>query len=167
MEFNNNLSREARKINRSSLAHIEKFLNVYTKLLSENHVFILQLKVWMIEGLNRLPYENSNKEDICVKKMKLIQEVMYGMQKFEANYSYLNGILNLELADTIVQKLYQMFGGGQSNMLKDFDPIQFSQQAQQSVKVAEIVFKNESPRSQDHQLLMKIGELKMALSNFV
>ena len=53
MEFDNSLSRESKKVNRNSLTHIEKFLNVYTKLLSENHVFILQLKVWMIEGLNR------------------------------------------------------------------------------------------------------------------
>ena len=98
--------------------------------------------------------------------MKLIQEVIHGMSKFEATYSYLNGILNLELADTILQKLYQMFSGGQSNMLKNFDPMQFVDQAKNAVKVAETVFKNESPRSQDHQLLMKIGELKMGLSNF-
>ena len=52
------------------------------------------------------------------------------------------------------------------NMLKNMDPMQFINQAKQSLKVAEIVFKNESPKSQDHQLLMKIGELKMAIANF-
>ena len=44
--------------------------------------------------------------------------------------------------------------------------MQFINQAKQSLKVAEIVFKNESPKSQDHQLLMKVGELKMAIANF-
>ena len=51
-------------------------------------------------------------------------------------------------------------------MLKNVDPMQFVNQAKQSIKVAETVFKNESPKSQDFQLLMKIGELKMAISNF-
>ena len=51
-------------------------------------------------------------------------------------------------------------------MLKNMDPMQFINQAKQSLKVAEIVFKNESPKSQDHQLLMKVGELKMAIANF-
>ena len=45
-------------------------------------------------------------------------------------------------------------------------PMQFVNQAKQSIKVAETVFKNESPKSQDHQLLMKVGELKMAIANF-
>ena len=51
-------------------------------------------------------------------------------------------------------------------MLKNMDPMQFINQAKQSLKVAEIVFKNESPKNQDHQLLMKVGELKMAIANF-
>ena len=51
MEFDNSLSKEGRKVNRSSLEHIEKFINVYSKLLSQNHVFLLQLKVWMLEGM--------------------------------------------------------------------------------------------------------------------
>ena len=113
-----------------------------------------------------MPYENPNKEDTHIKKLKLCQEVLSGMSKFEATYSYLNGILHLELADTIVQKLQQMFSGRMDNMLKNFDPMQFVEEAKQSAKIAETVFKNESPRSQDHQLLMKIGELKMALANF-
>jgi len=166
MEFDNSLSKEGRKVNRSSLEHIEKFINVYSKLLSQNHVFLLQLKVWMLEGLNRLPYANPNKEDLYVKKIKLCQEVLSGMDKFESSYSYLNGILHIELADTLVQKLSQMFSGGMKNMLKNMDPMQFINQAKQSLKVAEIVFKNESPKSQDHQLLMKVGELKMAIANF-
>ena len=82
---------------------------------------------------NRLPYENPENEDVSIKKIKLIQEVATGMSKFEATYSYLNGILNLELADTILQKLNQMFSG-KSNMLKNFDPMQFVDQAKQSVK---------------------------------
>ena len=63
-------------------------------------------------GLNRLPYANPNKEDLYVKKLKLCQEVLNGMSKFESSYSYLNGILHIELADTLVQKLSQMFSGG-------------------------------------------------------
>ena len=63
-------------------------------------------------GLNRLPYANPNKEDLYVKKIKLCQEVLSGMDKFESSYSYLNGILHIELADTLVQKLSQMFSGG-------------------------------------------------------
>ena len=63
-------------------------------------------------GLNRLPYANPNKEDLYVKKLKLCQEVLSGMSKFESSYSYLNGILHIELADTLVQKLSQMFSGG-------------------------------------------------------
>ena len=72
---------------------------------------LIEYSLWYL-GLNRLPYANPNKEDLYVKKLKLCQEVLSGMSKFESSYSYLNGILHIELADTLVQKLSQMFSGG-------------------------------------------------------
>ena len=163
MEFDNNLAKESKKINRNNLENIEKFLQVYSQLLSENHVFILQLKMWLIEGLNRLP-NGQSKEDILLKKLKLIKQVKNGLKNFESTYSYLNGVLNLEMAETILQKLYQIFGGAENFM--NVDPYQLLEDAEKSVKIAEIVFKNEDAKSQDHCLKMKLAELKMSLSTF-
>ena len=162
MEFDNNLAKEGKKINKFNLANIEKFIDVYSKLLSENHVFLLQLKTWMVEGLNRLPYKTEG--DVLLKKLKLIKEVQAGMKPFECTYSYLNGVLSIELTDTIVQKLFQLFG--QESMVKNLDPMQMIQEAQDALSIAEVVFKHEDAKSQDHALKMKICDLRMALSNF-
>ena len=94
---------------RNNLSNIEKFIEVYSPILSENHVFILQLKMWLIEGLNRLPYNNTLCKDVLLKKISLIKEIIRGMAPFEAPYSYINGLLHLELTDTIIQKLFSMF----------------------------------------------------------
>ena len=94
---------------RNNLSNIEKFIEVYSPILSENHVFILQLKMWLIEGLNRLPYNNTQCKDVLLKKISLIKEIIRGMAPFEAPYSYINGLLHLELTDTIIQKLFSMF----------------------------------------------------------
>ena len=91
------------------MSNIEKFIEVYSPILSENHVFILQLKMWLIEGLNRLPYNNAQCQDVLLKKISLIKEIIRGMAPFEAPYSYINGLLHLELTDTIIQKLFSMF----------------------------------------------------------
>lgn len=166
MEFDNNLSIECQKINRNNLTNIEKFINVYSDLLSENHIFLLQLKMWMIEGLNRLPYK-SQEEDVLIKKLKLIKQVLQGLQAFEAPYSYVNGILHLEKADTMLMKLQQMFSGNHENMVNYMDPFEMVQEAQKSVKIAEVTFKNEDAKSTDHCLKMKLCDLKIALSSFM
>ena len=118
----------------------------------------------MIEGLGRLPYEQKKFEDVQMEKVKMIREVLAKLSLFESPYSYLNGILQIELADTLVQKLTAMFGN--ENMQQNLDPFVILEKAQEALKVAEIVFKNEEASSQDHSMKMKINELRMTLSNF-
>ena len=59
------------------MTNVEKFIKAYAPILSENHVFILQLKMWLVEGLNRLPY-NEECQDIHLKKIHLIKEIIRG-----------------------------------------------------------------------------------------
>ena len=164
MEFNNSLSKELAKVNRNNLSNLEKFIKVYSPLLSDNHVFLLQLKMWMIEGLNRLPCEMT-KEAILAKKIKLVHEVRKGMDRFESEFSYLNGILAIELVDSIIAKLVLMFSNSENNMINT-DPMSLLQEAQESIKIAEQVFKNEDIHSQDHCMKLKINELRLSLQNF-
>ena len=164
MEFDNNLAKEGKIVNRNNLANLDKFLTTYENVLHPNHIFLCQLKIWMIEGLGRLPYEQKKFEDVQLEKVKMIREVLAKLSLFEAPYSYLNGILQIELADTLVQKLTAMFGN--ENMQQNLDPFVILEKAQEALKVAEIVFKNEEASSQDHSMKMKINELRMTLSNF-
>ena len=152
---------------RNNLSNIEKFIEVYSPILSENHVFILQLKMWLIEGLNRLPYNNGQCQDILLKKISLIKEIIRGMAPFEAPHSYINGLLHLELTDTIVQKLFSMFSHTIENLNQvPLDPMGLIAEAQNCVETAEKVFKNEDASSQDHSLKMKLCDLKVSLLNF-
>ena len=149
------------------MSNIEKFIEVYSPILSENHVFILQLKMWLIEGLNRLPYNNTQCKDVLLKKISLIKEIIRGMAPFEAPYSYINGLLHLELTDTIIQKLFSMFSHTIENLNQvPLDPMGLIAEAQNCIETAEKVFKNEDTSSQDHSLKMKLCDLKVSLLNF-
>ena len=97
-------------------------------------------------------------------KVKLIREVISKMSTFENPYSYLNGILHIELAEILVQKLTSMFSN--ESLQKNLDPFVILEKAQESLKIAEIVFKNEEASSQDFSLKMKINELRMTISSF-
>ena len=80
--------------------------------------------MWLIEGLNRLPYNNAQCQDVLLKKISLIKEIIRGMAPFEAPYSYINGLLHLELTDTIIQKLFSMFSQTIENLNQvPLDPI--------------------------------------------
>ena len=86
------------------------------------------------------------------------------MSSFESPYSYLTGILHLELAEMLVQKLTGMFSN--ENLQKNLDPFVILEKAQESLKICEIVFKNEEASSQDFPMKLKINDLKLTLSNF-
>ena len=165
MEFDNNLAKEGKIVNRNNLANIDKFLRTYEQILHPNHIFLCQLKIWMIEGLGRLPFEGKKFEDIQMEKVRLIREVLSKLSLFESPYSYLSGILQVELADMLVQKLQSMFSTENLHQ-KDLDPFVILERAQEALAMAQVVFKNEDPTSQDHSLKMKINELRMTLSNF-
>jgi hypothetical protein len=169
MELDNNLSKELFKVNKHNLMNIEKFLTFYTSRLSPNHVFLLQLKVWLIEGLGRLPYGNSGIKltpENMKRKIKLIREILKGMDKFESCQSYLRGVLCLELGATIVEQLIGMFSDAKKEYQEPLDPIVLVQEAQQCADIAEMVFKHEDPKSPDGTLKMKVCDLKVALLNF-
>ena len=165
MEFDNNLAEEGKVVNRNNLANIDKFLRTYEQILHPNHIFLCQLKIWMIEGLGRLPFKGKKFEDIQMEKVRLIREVLSKLSLFESPYSYLSGILQVELADMLVQKLQSMFSTENLHQ-KDLDPFVILERAQEALTMAQVVFKNEDPTSQDHSLKMKINELRMTLSNF-
>ena len=151
---------------RNNLKDLEILIAAYSPLLSENHVFLLQLKMWLIEGLNRLPYKGECK-DILWKKIQLIRELVQVMSKFEAPYSYINGILHLELTDTIIQKLYGLFSSKMEDINQaQVEPMALIDEAKRAVEIAEKVFKNEDAKSIDHCLKMKVCDLKVSLMSF-
>ena len=91
------------------------------------------------------------------------------MSKFEAPYSYINGILHTELADTILQKLYGIFSKSvDENEFKKnpIDPMELVQRGRDAVLTAEKCFKHEDPKSQDFCLKMKVADLRVSLLNF-
>ena len=151
---------------RNNLSDLETLITTYSPLLSENHVFLLQLKMWLIEGLNRLPYKGGCK-DILWKKIQLIREIIQVMSKFEAPYSYINGILHLELTDTIIQKLYTLFSSRMEDINQaQAEPMALIDEAKKAIEIAEKVFKNEDAKSMDHCLKMKVCDLKVSLLSF-
>ena len=50
MQLDARLALESARVNRNSVASLEKFLEAYTPHLHPNHAFLAQLKMWLCEG---------------------------------------------------------------------------------------------------------------------
>uniref|UniRef100_A0A0K2V828 SET domain-containing protein n=1 Tax=Lepeophtheirus salmonis TaxID=72036 RepID=A0A0K2V828_LEPSM len=100
------LVNELNKVNKNSIQNLEKFLKTYEPLLHPRHVFILQIKQFLIEGMGRLEGYNYDKMDVNAlsRKISLCQDLLEAFKYIENPLSFISGVVYLELTDTLYRK---------------------------------------------------------------